>query len=69
MNDLPLMLNCPHCGGNPYIRSDENRAWIWVECYQCGAAGPRKVIVKGSSADSRIEAIEGWNRRFLEGIL
>lgn len=65
--NLPVMLNCLHCGGNPYIRYDGNCAWSWVECYQCGAAGPRAVIVSGNSEESNIKAIEGWNRRFQEG--
>lgn len=69
MSALPVMLNCPHCGGNPYIRFDGNCAWSWVECYQCGAAGPRFVIVNNNREESNIKAIEGWNRRFLEGIL
>ncbi len=67
MNDLPLMKNCPHCGGNPFIKFDDNCAWSWVECYHCGAAGPKAVVANYNRNESNIKAIEGWNRRFREG--
>lgn len=67
MSSLPVMKSCPHCGGNPVLQHEDRFTWSWVECFHCGAAGPKAVIVCGHYEDAQIKAIEAWNRRYMEG--
>ena len=66
--DIPHMLDCPFCGGNPAVMSDRvgmsNLFDVWIECYRCGArtrritSGPKKEV-----PECTIEAAKAWNRR------
>ena len=53
MNELKP---CPFCG-NEYINliSSVGKAAYWCKCEECG--------VSTSCFDSKVEAIEAWNRR------
>lgn len=65
--EMPIMKNCPFCGGNPLVRHNDSYAWIWIQCYNCKARGPEAVVYKCRSEEATLKAIEGWNRRFAEG--
>jgi Lar family restriction alleviation protein len=57
---------CPFCGGRhvqlaPYGEDTVEGIPVWMECRDCGAAGPKDFVA--GRAFARTVALQNWNRR------
>jgi heterodisulfide reductase subunit C len=69
---MEITTHCPFCNTAPYseslygekmLRLVETANWLYVECTECGARGPRTVNVGGIKACNKSLAIWCWNER------
>ncbi len=66
-----LLLNCPFCGGEPYLENN-HRAFVkavstrvaLVRCRQCDAKSSKFDIKVHGRAGACHAAVNAWNRRF-----
>lgn len=72
MNELK---QCPHCGGNAYLRavySYRGNYFIFAKCDICGAQGkayPSEELPEDWDNDSCDAAVAAWNMRTPEAVL
>jgi heterodisulfide reductase subunit C len=69
---MEIITNCPVCNTAPYSESlygvkllklVETANWVYVECNECGARGPRTFNVGGVNDCNKELAIQCWNER------